>query len=215
MPPKGLTMSEDRDPTYVVREVVGVFGSGDKLETACANLEAGGFRREEISVMASHEAVVENLDHRFETIKQLEDDPRVPRAAFIAKSDFTAGKAAAIGIPVYIGATVGSIAVVASGGALALAVAAAVAGGLTGGGLGGLAAHAIGEKHAEALQEHIAAGGLLLWVRISDQAREDEAIGVLTASGGEHVHAHDIRRTWGAEDVPLHDWQPDPLLENS
>ena len=39
-------------------------------------------------------------------------------------------------------------------------------------------AHAIGEKHAESLQEHIAAGGLLLWVRISDRAREADAIGV-------------------------------------
>ena len=208
-------MSEDRDTPYVVREVVGVFGSGDKLEAAFANLEAAGFRREDISVMACRAAVVENLGHRFETIEAMEDDRQVPRAAFIPKSDFTAGKAAAIGIPLYIGATVGSLAVVASGGALALAVAAAVAGGLTGGGLGSLAAHAIGEKHAEALQEQMADGGLLLWVRISDRSRENEAVGVLTASGGEHVRAHDIRRTWGAEDVPLHDWQPDPLLEKS
>jgi hypothetical protein len=206
-------MSEDR--TYVVREVVGVFASGAKLESAVANLEAEGFRREDISVMASREAVVGNLGHRFEAIEKMEDDPRVPRAAFVAKSDFTAGKAAAVGIPLYIGATVGGLAVVASGGALALAVAAAFAGGLAGGGLGGLAAHAIGKKHAETVQEHIAAGGLLLWVRTPDRIREDRAVGVLTASGGEHVHAHDIRRTWGAEDVPLHDWQPDPLIKDN
>jgi hypothetical protein len=206
-------MSEDR--TYVVREVVGVFGSGETLESAVANLEAEGFRREDISVMASREAVAENLEHRFESIEKMEDDPRVPRAAFVAKSDLTAGEVAAVGIPFYIGATVGALAVVASGGALALAVAAAVAGGMTGGGLGGLAAHAIGEKHAKALQAHIAAGGLLLWVRTADRAHEDQAIGVLTASGGEHVHAHDIRRTWGAEDVPLHEWQPDPLLKSN
>ena len=52
-------MSEDRDLSYAVREVVGVFGNGDKLETAVENLEAGGFTREDISVMASREAVVE------------------------------------------------------------------------------------------------------------------------------------------------------------
>ena len=206
-------MSEDRDPN-TVREVVAVFGTGDQLEAAVRALEAGGFTREDISVMASRKAVVENLNHRFETIRQMEDDPRVPQAAFVAKSDLTAGKAAVVGIPLYIGASVGALAVVASGGALALAIAAAVSGGLVGGGLGGLAAHAIGEKHAESLQEHIAAGGLLLWVRISDRAREADATGVLTASGGEHVHAHDIRRTWGEKDVPLHDWQPDPFLEN-
>jgi hypothetical protein len=205
--------TEDR--TYVVREVVGVFGSGDQLEAAVANLEAAGFQREDISVMGSSEAVAENLDHRFESIEKMEDDPRVPRAAFVAKRDLVAGKAAVVGIPLYIGATVGSLAVVASGGALALAIAAAVAGGMTGGGLGALAAHAIGEKHAKTVQEHIAAGGLLLWVRTDDRAREDRAMRVLTASGGKHVHAHDIRRTWGAEDVPLHEWQPDPLLKSN
>jgi hypothetical protein len=171
-------------------------------------------RAESSAQRQRHEAVVKSLNHRFETIQCMEDDPRVPQAAFIAKSDFAAGKAAVIGIPLYIGASVGSLAVVASGGALALAIAAAVAGGLTGGGIGGLAAHAIGRNHAEALERHVAGGGLLLWVRVSDSAREDEAIGVLTASGGEHVHAHAIRRTWGAKDVPLHDWQPDPFLEN-
>jgi hypothetical protein len=208
-------MSENEDQSYTVREVVGVFGSGDKLEAAVENLEAAGFRREDISVMASHEAVTKNLNHRFETVEQKEDDPRVPRAAFVAKSDLTMGKAAVIGVPLYIGATVGSLAVVASGGALALAIAAAAAGGLAGCGLGGLAAHAIAENHAKAIEEHVAAGGLLLWVQISDRAREAEAIGVLHASGGEHVHAHDIRRTWGVKDVPLHDWQPDPFLEKS
>ena len=62
-------MSENRDPSYSVREVVGVFGSSDKLETAVENLEAAGFRREDISVMASREAVAENLNHRFESIE--------------------------------------------------------------------------------------------------------------------------------------------------
>ena len=101
-----------QDPSYAVREVVGIFGSGDKLEAAVESLEAAGFRREDISMMASHEAVIENLSHRFEAIKCMEDDPRVPQAAFVAKSDLTAAKAAVISIPLYIGASVGSLAVV-------------------------------------------------------------------------------------------------------
>ena len=112
---------------------VGVFGSGEKLEAAVESLEAASFRSEDISVMASHEAVVNNLNHRFEAIKYMEDDPRVPRAAFIPKSDLAAGKAAAISKPLYIGGSVGSLAVVASGGALALAIAADFTGGLAGG----------------------------------------------------------------------------------
>ena len=83
-------MSEDRDPN-TVREVVAVFGTGDQLEAAVTALEAGGFTREDISVMASRKAVVENLNHRFETITQMEDDPRVPQTAFVAKSDELVG----------------------------------------------------------------------------------------------------------------------------
>ena len=206
-------MSERTDPSYTVREAVGVFGSGDKMEAAVERLETAGVRREDISVMASHAAVVDKLHHRFEAIERMEDDPRVPRSAFVPKDDFTAVKAAVISLPLYIGASVGSLAVVASGGALALAVAAACAAGLAGGGLGALAAHAIGVNHAKLLEKHVAAGGLLLWVRIDDRARETEVIAVLTASGGEHVHAHDIKRTWGVKDVPLQDWQPDLFLE--
>ncbi len=62
-------MSENRDLSYAVREVVGVFGDSDKLETAVENLEVAGFTREAISVMASREAVVEYLNHRFESIE--------------------------------------------------------------------------------------------------------------------------------------------------
>jgi hypothetical protein len=208
-----LIMSDPLDSSFTVREAVGVFGSGDKLEAAVQRLETAGFGREDISVMASHAAVVDNLDHRFEAIEAMEDDPRVPRAAFVSKDDYTAGKVAAISIPLYIGASVGTLAVVASGGALALAVAAACGGGLAGSGLGALAAHAIGVNHAKGVEKHVAAGGLLLWVRIGDRTSETEAVAALTASGAEHVHVHDIKRIWGEKDVPLHDWQPDLFLE--
>src|SRR6476646_3968933 len=108
-------MSENGDLSYAVREVVGVFGNRDKLEAAVETLEAAGFRREAISVMASREAVVENLNHRFESIESTEDGPQAPRAAF--NDDLAAGNAAVVRIPLYIGATVGSLVVVASGGA--------------------------------------------------------------------------------------------------
>lgn len=206
-------MSSEMDPSNTVREVVGVFHSGDKLEAAVANLEAAGFTREDISVLASHKAVADHLDNHFEPVEKMADDPRVPQAAFVAKSDLAEAKAAAIAVPLYIGATAGTLAVVASGGALALAVAAAAAGGLAGGGLGAVAAHAISKSHAKAIEEQVAAGGLLLWVRIGDSAQEAKAIEIMNASGGKHVRAHDIARTWGDKDVPLHDWQPDPFLQ--
>jgi hypothetical protein len=56
------------------------------LEAAVQRLETAGFGREEISVMASHAAVVDNLGHRFEAIEAMADDPRLPRAAFVSRT---------------------------------------------------------------------------------------------------------------------------------
>ena len=198
---------------YSVREVVAIFHDSANMEAAIDALMQAGFRREQINVMASHKSVVEKLSHRFEPIEQMEDDPRVPQGVFVAKDDRVTAEAVVFGVPLYIGATVGGLAVVASGGGLALAIAAAAAGGLAGGGLGGIAAHAIGDHHAKAIEEHVKAGGLLLWARIDDQSQEMAAIDVMRANNGEHVHAHDITRTWDENDVPLHDFQPDPFLE--
>jgi hypothetical protein len=199
--------------TYTVREVVAVFHDGAKMEAAIDKLMNAGVTREQINVMASQNAVVEKLNHRFEPIDQMEDDPRIPQGVLVAKGDRVAAEAAVFGVPLYIGATVAGLAVVASGGALALAIAAAAAGGLAGGGLGGIAAHLIGNHHAKAIEEHVKAGGLLLWVRIDDRSQEAAAIDLMKATGAEHVHAHDITRTWDENDVPLHDFQPDPFLE--
>jgi hypothetical protein len=55
-------------------------------------------------------------------------------------------------------------------------------------------------------------GGLLLWVRADDPARDKEIAGILARAGGRDVHFHVATRKWGVADVPLHDAQPDPLL---
>jgi hypothetical protein len=73
-------------------------------------------------------AVVDNLNHRFEAIKYMED-ARVPRRIHRKAISQSSGR----NRPLYIGGSVGSLAVVASGGALALAIAAAFTGGLAGG----------------------------------------------------------------------------------
>jgi hypothetical protein len=140
------------------------------LEAAVESLEAAGFRSEDISVMASHEAVVDNLNHRFEAIKYMEDDPefRGPHSSRKAISEQAKQPQSAYRFTL---ARQSALDVVASGGALALGIADAFAGGLTGGGLGVLEAHSIGVKHAQALEKHVADGGLLLWVRIADRAR--------------------------------------------
>jgi hypothetical protein len=83
-------------------------------------------------------------------------------------------------------------AIVASGGAVGLAIlGAAIAGGV-GGLVGAALARFIDQSHAHHFQEQLDRGGLLLWVATHDKAHEDKATDILKRNGGGHVHVHDL-----------------------
>ena len=73
---------------------------------------------------------------------------------------------------------------------------AAIAGAALAGGAGGLIgsvlAKWLGDHHAHHLQEQIERGGLLLWVRTRDPAREERAIDILGKYSAEKVHVHGL-----------------------
>lgn len=198
-----------------VREVVGVFRDAETLESAVDELENAGFNQTSISIMADSESVAEKLNHRFEPIKEMEEDSRIPRRAFVGKADRGVEESVAIGLPLYVGAMAGAAAVVASGGALALAMLAAAAGGVVGGSLGGVLAAAIGNAEAERLEGNIRDGGILLWVTVGDPDAERRAIEVLKQAGGKDVHAHEIELNWEEPEIPFEHWNPDPFLLRS
>jgi len=56
--------------------------------------------------------------------------------------------------------------------------------------LGELLAKSIGAQHAEYVQEQLAHGGLLLWVRCSNSERENSATEILSRHSGRDVHVH-------------------------
>ncbi|RME16794.1 MAG: hypothetical protein D6801_04780, partial [Alphaproteobacteria bacterium] len=148
----------------------------------------------------------------YEPVTELEDDPRVPQKAFVGRADRAFAETAVIGAPMYLLGMAGALGVVATGGAAALAMAAALAGGAVGGGIGALLGKAMERAHAEKVARDLEAGGLLLWVAVADDADEKKAIETLKAAGGKHVHAHAIRRSWGAEDIRLSTFNPDIFL---
>lgn len=195
-----------------VREVVGVFQDAEKLESAVDDLERAGFVQTNISIMADSESVAKKLDHRFEPIKEMEDDPTIPRRTFVGKADRGVEESAAIGLPLYVGAMAGAVGVVASGGAAAMAMLASAAGAAIGGGLGGVLARAIGKAEADRLEENIRHGGILLWVAVTDAETENLAIDVLKQAGGTDVHAHEIELNWEEPEIPFDHWNPDPFL---
>lgn len=194
------------------REAVGVFQDWKSLQAAVDELMNSGFDRSELSLLAAKKVVEEKLGHVYDKVAELEDDPKVPRTAFIGRDSLTEGRAGIIGGLAYVGAVAAIGAVVASGGTLAAAIGAAAVAGGSGGLIGTLGARWLGRDRAKAVQEQIDKGGLLLWVRLRDPAHEDRAVAVLNRHAANDVHVHELARSSDPEADPLSGLEPDPFL---
>jgi hypothetical protein len=174
-----------------VREAVGVFADADALQAAIDDLMSSGFDRAEISLLASEEAVVAKLGHRYRRVEDLEDDAEVPRAAYVSVESVGDAEGAVIGGLMYVtaGLLMGPVAL--AGGTLAAIGTAGLAGMGIGGLLGAQLARLIGAHHAKRIEEQIHHGGLLLWVRAWNADRERRAVEILSRHSGRDVHVHE------------------------
>lgn len=178
--------------TAKVREAVGVFRDETSLESTVDELLVRGFDRADISLLAGQEAVERELGHRYERVAELEDDPRAPRLAYADIHSRNEGKASMVGALAYVGAIAATGMVVASGGTLALAVAAAAMAGGGGGMIGAILARNMESRHAKWLQHQLDEGGLLLWVRVTDEKTERCAVEALRRHSADDVHVHEL-----------------------
>lgn len=198
---------------YQSREAVGVFADPDALEAAVTALESAGFDRAAISVLGAVGKARDRIGRLYETVREIEDDPRAPRAAFVSHGSRLEGAAAAVVAPFYLGGLTGAAAIVASGGALAAAIAGTILAGAAGGGLGALLVYAVARHHAAQIAAQVARGGLVLWVGVRTEAEAARALDLLRQSGGTDVHLHQISKAWEAADRPLSEARVDPFLE--
>lgn len=175
-----------------IREAVGVFADARSLEAAVDDLEAGGFDRSEISLLASQRAVEEKLGTIYFKVADLEDDPKVPRAAYVSNESIVEAEGALAGGLMYVGAVATAGAVVASGGGLAAAIIATTLIGGAGGLIGSLLSKLIEDHHAKYIEDQLVNGGLLLWVRTTDEDREERARAILSKHSAADVHVHDL-----------------------
>ena len=181
-----------RPRKQTVREAVGVFHHSEDLQAAIDELLQSGFHRAELSLLASDQAVNEKLGHRYRKVSSLEDDPVIPRAAYVSPEAIAGAEGGLIGVLMYVGAIAAAGAIVASGGTLTAAIVGAALSGGTGGMIGALLAGWPGEEHGRTLQGQLDRGGLLLWVRTWDVADEARAVGILNGHSGQHVHVHTL-----------------------
>ena len=130
---KELAMDDQPD---TIREAVGVFANENDLQAAIDELLSSGFHRAELSLLASEEAVNEKLASGFANICAVEDDPVVPRTAYVSPEAIGDAQGGIVSGLVYAGATVAAGTGLISGGAIVTALVAATlvggAGGIVG-----------------------------------------------------------------------------------
>ncbi|MCP5365569.1 MAG: hypothetical protein H6905_10155 [Hyphomicrobiales bacterium] len=207
-----MSQAGSTDTTRTVREAVGVFQHWNNLQGAVDDLLAHGFDRSEISLLAGEKTVEAKLGHVYQKVSEIEDDPQVPRAAFMGRDSLTEAKAFAVSGLGYVGAVAAVGAVVASGGTAAAAILAAVGAGLGGAGLGTVLSKALGRERAHDMEAQLNKGGLVLWVRVRDSEHEAAAVATLNAHKADDVHVHDLPASSLPADDPLTGFEPDPFL---
>jgi len=175
-----------------LREAVAVFDSSETFQEAIDELLSSGFDRAELSLLASEHAVEEKLGHRYKKVAKFEDDPAVPRKAYVSTESIGDAQGGLIGGLVYVGAIAAAGAIVATGGTLAAIITGVAVAGSAGGLIGSMLAVWVGEHHAHYLEEQLIHGGLLLWVRTTDEERERRATEILAKHSGKDVHVHGL-----------------------
>ncbi|MEX0922582.1 MAG: hypothetical protein WDZ84_07385 [Rhodovibrionaceae bacterium] len=166
-----------------IREAVGVFHDPDAMEKAIADLEAKGFDRAEISLLARDETVEQKLGHRYEKVEDLKNSPETPRRAYVDKTMITEAESGLVGGLFYVGAIAAAGATVATGGGLPLILGATLA-------AGGVLAKAVDREESKELAAQLERGGLLLWVRLRADQRDEAALSALRGNGAGYAEVH-------------------------
>ncbi len=175
-----------------IREAVAVFHDTASLEGAVDDLLSSGFDRADLSLLAGERAVEEKLGHHYRKVAELEDDPRVPRIAFVSTESIGDAEGGLIGGLMYVGAVATAGALVASGGTLAGAFVAAALAGAAGGLVGSGLAKLVEDHHADYLQRQLDKGGMVLWVHTRNAAHEARAMEILRRHSAEDAHLHTL-----------------------
>lgn len=195
--------SDESIERVTVREAAGVFHSREALEKAIEALQAAGFNRSSLAIMARSKAVREKLGEIYAPVRRSQDFREAATRAFLLSGEGRsplAGVAALLG---FIGATAAAAGIVASGGALAVAAAAASIGGVTAGSLGGWFVAALGDREAAKLETELAGEGIIVWVRLRSPDRDPIAQQVLSQNGADDVRVLEVEVEKRLADVPL------------
>jgi hypothetical protein len=155
------------------REVVGLFADRAGFEKAVAALLAAGFDRTDLSVLSSHESL------------DAAERPSNPWRDVVT---------ALIGEYKVVGPLVASGVIFLTSGPVAATVAGLIGAAVSGVAVKEVLDEVLAKPHTADFERALAAGGMILWVRVEDEAAVERASRALIAGGASNVHLHDGRR---------------------
>ncbi|MDE1153323.1 MAG: hypothetical protein PW788_12365 [Micavibrio sp.] len=174
-----------------LREAVGVFTNAENLQDAMEELQRNGFMLQELSVLADKGTVREKIGHVYTSVAEAEADHRAPRTVFVPDEVRGSAEGTAFGVPVYVGAVIGTCVAAAAVGTLPVVIAAAALGGLGGAGVGTVFSRYISQHHADYVQEALEQGGILLWINLRSEAHAAKAQEILSRHNAHNIHVTD------------------------
>jgi hypothetical protein len=184
------TVKDGNTTVINVPEAVGVFDSFEAQQAAFYDLRAVGFHHSDISLLGSEKAIEEKLGKAYWRARDLEDDPKAPRAHFVSEEAMGELEGAIAGGFFFVGSFIAMAAMLTPASTLAASIAAIAIGGSPGAVLGTLLARRAGQHHKDYYAEQIRHGGILMWVRCRDKEREELAVRILKGHSGHDVHLH-------------------------
>lgn len=186
-----------------VREVAGVCRSPDALDAAVAGLLLSGFDRTDVDLMGEPEVLRRRLGIDHVPVEKLADLPAAAGKPYLGSADLAATLSTLAGILIFVGAAGAALLVVASGGSWWRSVAAGIGGVAAGAALVAIVANRLKRAQEKELEQQLAAGGIVLWVRARSSEREKRAQQILRAHGAEAIRVHEIEVEKRLEDLPL------------
>lgn len=185
------TDAKEHHKTFInIPEAVGVFDSFETLQAAIYDLRMSGFSRGDISLLGDKKAMEEKLGSAYWHASELEDNPEAPRAAFVSEEAMGEFEGAIAGGFFFLGSAIAMTAMLTPLSTLASSIAAIAIGGGPAGVLGILLARRADQHHRAYYTDQIKKGGILLWVRTADKAKEELAVKILKGHSGRDVHVH-------------------------
>jgi hypothetical protein len=173
------------------REAIALFRDPEAFNGAISDLTSAGVDRADMSILAQEAILEGTVSQPYRDTSLAADNPNTPRQAVFSDTDVQQGRTLLTSMASVIAALAASGTVVLTGGAAQPALAAAATAGAGVGAIGALVGKQVGDERRRYLEEQMAHGGILLWIKISNPAQEVRMRQILERHAARDIHVNE------------------------